>query len=315
MQRQNMRIKRIICSIICILVCLSGMTVSAFASDSIKTDAKTKVTIKYSEEGTEFFLYRVAGVSADVVFTPTDEFKDYPLKWNGLDTGGWRALAETLDTYVLKDDIPETARAVVNDEGLAVAKNLDTGLYLVVGKAPKNSTAGYTPVPSLICLPSKTEEDEWDYNPTIVIKRKVDDSNLPYVIERRVIKNWEGDAEENRPEKIVVDLLKDGRVEDTVVLNKKNNWSYIWEELDSEYDWRVAERDIPEGYTVTTVLENKTFIITNTAYNNRKPLPEDEHLLPYTGQLWWPVPLLALAGMACLLIGLVRRRTLGDDDA
>ena len=59
-----------------------------------------------------------------------------------------------------------------------------------------------------------------------------------------------------------------------------------------------------------------------TIFLDREPLTlfgsieiEDEEVpladLPQTGQLWWPVPFLALGGMFFLLIGALRRR--GDE--
>lgn len=35
--------------------------------------------------------------------------------------------------------------------------------------------------------------------------------------------------------------------------------------------------------------------------------------LPQTGQLWWPVPVLACAGLGCIAVGLFRRREAGDE--
>lgn len=35
--------------------------------------------------------------------------------------------------------------------------------------------------------------------------------------------------------------------------------------------------------------------------------------LPQTGQLWWPVPVLACAGLACIAVGLFRRREARDE--
>ena len=36
--------------------------------------------------------------------------------------------------------------------------------------------------------------------------------------------------------------------------------------------------------------------------------------LPQTGQLWWPVPVLACCGLGCIVVGLFRRRRAGDED-
>ena len=35
--------------------------------------------------------------------------------------------------------------------------------------------------------------------------------------------------------------------------------------------------------------------------------------LPQTGQLWWPVPVLACAGLGCIAVGLLRRREAKDE--
>ena len=35
--------------------------------------------------------------------------------------------------------------------------------------------------------------------------------------------------------------------------------------------------------------------------------------LPQTGQLWWPVPVLACAGLGCIVVGLLRRREARDE--
>ena len=46
--------------------------------------------------------------------------------------------------------------------------------------------------------------------------------------------------------------------------------------------------------------QGDTFLITN----HRETTPG----LPQTGQLWWPVPLLAAAGLVCLILGVLSRK-------
>ena len=91
---------------------------------------------------------------------------------------------------------------------------------------------------------------------------------------------------------------------------------------------------MPEEYTVTVSREGITFVVTNTLTEEitdeptpEGPLPEvpeenipDEPVpqgpaLPQTGVLWWPVPLLACAGMALFLAGWARRRSEECDEA
>lgn len=41
--------------------------------------------------------------------------------------------------------------------------------------------------------------------------------------------------------------------------------------------------------------------------------PEKPDKLPQTGQLWWPVPVLICLGLACIAVGLIRRRRDSDE--
>ena len=105
-----------------------------------------------------------------------------------------------------------------------------------------------------------------------------------------------------------------------------------------------------EGYTVSLTQSGITFVITNTAKtktpsgSGETPPPEEEEELeewdtplgdkelldpeeeeipdsdtplsnlPQTGQLWWPVPILAMGGVLMIFMGLVRRRRWSDAD-
>ena len=103
-------------------------------------------------------------------------------------------------------------------------------------------------------------------------------------------------------------LLENGRVVDTVVLSEENHWQYTWENLKGSSKWQVAEAKTPEGYTVSVAQEGSTFIMTNTC-------PSDTpSRLPQTGMLWWPVPLLACAGLLFVVMGYILRRRHGESD-
>lgn len=76
--------------------------------------------------------------------------------------------------------------------------------------------------------------------------------------------------------------------------------TYLWDR--APIDWRIAEDTVP-GYTASVSREDTTFILTNQAPSAQPPAK-----LPQTGLLWWPVPLLAAAGLLCLLLGRRRAR-------
>ena len=127
---------------------------------------------------------------------------------------------------------------------------------------------------------------------------------------------WDDANSSNRPTEVIVQLLRDGKVYDTVSLNSGNNWRYTWSDLDDSYTWTVVEKAC-KGYTVQVERDGITFVITNTREvdvpDNPTPPKPTKPTLPQTGQLWWPVPLLMMGGLLFLVIGLFyRRRTSGE---
>ena len=348
---------------------------TAFAYERIDTEQEASLTVYFGQDGdgfsgVEFQIYRVADVSALAQFTLTGDFAGYPVQVNGLDSSGWRALAQTLDGYVARDGLEPLQTARTGRDGSAAFDGLSAGLYLVTGDRYREGRYTYTPEPFLICLPTLDEEtDAWIYDVTASCKYDSrynppgggggDDGEADTIV-REVLKVWEDDGnEEQRPDEIVVQLLRDGRVYDTVTLNERNNWKYTWFGLDADYQWRVVEYETPEGYTVSVYRQGITFVMTNswtedlpdeeTPEDDVPPSPDenppdeqtpesdvppssDENLpdgqtpegdvpskgdepgssgtqtLPKTGVLWWPVPVLACAGLFLFLIGWGKHR-------
>ena len=129
-------------------------------------------------------------------------------------------------------------------------------------------------------------------------------------------KVWDDAGKENvRPAEVSVQLLRDGRVYDTVALNAGNNWRYTWSDLDDSYSWTVVEQEC-EDYTVRIERNGITFVITNTYVkeipDNPTPTEPTKPGLPQTGQPWWPVPLLLTCGLLFLVVGLICRKRYGD---
>jgi hypothetical protein len=88
-------------------------------------------------------------------------------------------------------------------------------------------------------------------------------------VEYKILKLWRGDTEkDDRPDRIEVELFCDGELCETVVLSEENQWSFIWKAKEGS-SWTAAERNIPEGYTVTVGKRENTIILTNTL------IPED----------------------------------------
>lgn len=304
---------------------------AAFAYEAIDTEKEASLTVWFGKDGdgfsqVEFQIYRVAEVSVDAKFTLTGDFADYPVKTDGLDSASWRALAQTLDGYVVRDDLTPLRTGQTGGDGKVSFESLNTGLYLVTGDRFRQGRYTYTPEPTLVCLPTLNEETgTWLYHAAVSCKYDSDyrppegGGSDDDTVNRKVLKVWEDDGHRaQRPDEIVVQLLRDGEVYDTVTLNEENNWRYTWSDLDRDSLWRVAEYETPEGYTVSVSRQGITFVMVNswTEEIPDEPTPleniPDGSLptgsgLPQTGMLWWPVPLLACMGLFLLLMGWRKR--------
>lgn len=111
-----------------------------------------------------------------------------------------------------------------------------------------------------------------------------------------VDKVWVGGK--NHPTSVTIELRDGDTLIDTVTLGDWNNWHYSWHDLDAsaKRDWNVVEVSVPDGYTASYSFNGTTFTVRNT-----------EKLIQ-TGQLNWPVPVMAVLGLALLCVGIAMLR-------
>ena len=105
--------------------------------------------------------------------------------------------------------------------------------------------------------------------------------------------------------------MKDGKITETVSLAKENNWKYQWYHLDASSTWKVVEKEVPSGYTVTINQDDSTFTITNKL---NVPAETKPSKLPQTGQMWWPVGILTVTGMLVFFAGWIRRKNSHEEN-
>ena len=321
--------KRLISICLSLLLVFVLLPVSALAAGRIDLDQDVGLTITYQDHGTPlsgavFNIYLVATVNAYGELTVTENFAQFNVQIKGRDDDAWRALASTLEGYVLRDDISPADSGKTNDKGVvsfpSTGKSLKAGLYFVLGHRHTQNGYRYDPAPFMVMLPGLDKENNiWVYD--VTLNAKFDSSQIPdnpddNTIDRKVLKVWADDGhEKDRPKEVIVQLLRDGKVYDNVTLNAANNWRHTWTALNDRYTWTIVEKEL-EGYTVEVTREGITFVVTNT-YNEEipdKPTTPTKPTLPQTGQLWWPVPVLIAVGMLFVVIGLVRRRGTIDED-
>lgn len=304
-------LKRLVILLFAFLLEVSCVAMTTFAHGNIEVGHEGSLSVYFGENGVgfsevAFSIYQVAGISEDGTYTLTGDFAQYPVRLENLDSSGWRALAQTLDTYTARDEIAPLITRQTEQDGSFQITGLSTGLYLIsCGQYIAGDTV-YTPEPMLVSIPGLTTDGTWAYDIDVSCKfERGDTTDTP--VSRKVQKVWKDDGnEEKRPEDITVQLLENGNVVDTVVLSRANNWEYTWNGLDGNSKWQVAEASVPDGYTVTTTQEGIVFVITNTRPDDLPPK------LPQTGMLWWPVPALVCSGLLLVVTGLVMRRRQGD---
>ena len=332
------RIKCLAATLLSVLAVFLLLPLQALAAGSIDLNRDVSLTISYQDGntplvGAEFDIFLVATVDEYGELTTTKDFAQFNVNIRGKTDEAWRTLASTLEGYVLRDGIAPTDSGKTNGEGYVsfptAGKSLKAGLYFVLGHRHTQNGCRYDPAPFMVMLPGLDKENNiWVYD--VTVNAKFDSSPIPdkpddYKIDRKVLKVWADDGhEKDRPKEVIVQLLCDGKVYDTVTLNAANNWRYTWTALDDRYTWTIVEKEL-EGYTVEVTREGITFVVTNTCNENNPnepttPVTPDEpsapttSKLPQTGQLWWPVPVLIAVGMLFVVIGLVRRRGTIDED-
>lgn len=305
----------------CLMLALAGQV---FAAGNIDTEKDVKLTISYRDgetplRGAYFAIYKIAEADytgALHLIAPYDEADDIDIDIFGKSDEtdeAWVKLASTLEVYVQRERIDPTDKGRTDTDGsLTFPTSSDVtmkpGLYLVIGNRHTQGGYYYDPQPFLVMLPTiDVEENVWDYD--VEVSEKFSKRRIPSTPgegEEEFQKVWnDGGASKTRPASITVDLLRNGEVYDTVTLTAKDNWRYTWKHLDSRYRYLVSER-VPEGYKMTASRDGDTIVVTNTG---EKPPKDYDDRLPQTGLVWWPVELLAIGGVACLLLaGILKKR-------
>ncbi len=289
------------------LFCISCSSMTVNAGTLVEKNKDAQITIEYQVPYSEFSLYKVADVTDTYTFIVTEPFADYEIDFHTLNTDEWKDMVETLAVYVKRDKLEPLVSGMTDQNGKLIFDDISVGVYLVIGKQAQDESCIYRCKPFLAFVPLETERGEWDYAPVFSPKSSEDPIEL---IDLTVLKIWKDEGmEELRPAEIIVQILKDGEVYEEVVLNEDNSWKHTWNDLSSEFVWEIVEKEVPEGYTVQITQEGTIYQIVNSTEGT----PEIPEKLPQTGQNWWPIPILTVAGLLLFMLGWVQRRTQNEN--
>ncbi len=311
LQHKHNCIKWLAQALVCCLLaalCLNP----ALAIDEI-VQQPTSLTVAYhpggqNGDGATMRLYRVADMTGFGEFTAAGPFADTLFELNGLKDEEWDALAFQLKSYADDKGIQASFIATVKD-GKAVFSPLNCGLYLLTSDLYMRDNKGYMTKPALISLPDHSDPDypdDWVYHVTMCPKPDLLHSDLI-----KIRKIWRNTSSSDTLVPVTISLIVNGKIHDTVTLNAQNNWQSAFDKpLPSGADWSVVEINVPSGYTATWSWDTDGKNIWVNMVNTKKTPPTPpKPVLPQTGLLWWPVPLLAVGGMVLFGIGWRRRHS------
>ena len=247
-----------------------------------------KITLTEKEEdiaieGADIGLYHIADADEldhNLIFNYTENYTECTADLSDLTIDG---LTEKI-TKCTKDKTPDYTKTT-NEKGKLKFKDLKLGLYLV---KQETQVKGYSNIDSYLVMIPKVIDNKWTYDITSEPK-----TEIYKTMDIKVVKVWNKQNEKTKlPEYVTIALLKNGETIDTVKLNKDNNWTHTWLDIEKSDKYTVEEINIPEGYTATYKNEEYTYIVTNT------------DKLPQTGQLKWPILILSITGMLFIIIGI-----------
>jgi len=338
-----MKIKRLlgISALLCALAILLALPV--FAAGQSCSLTLTCAVGSSKVAGVSCSLYQVADVNG-TTFTPTDQFKNAQVKINGLTTEAqWQTAAGSLAVYAAADvnRISPVSQGSSDSGGCVSFTGLPAGLYLAVFSSVTSGDTTYRFSPDLLALPRWDESGTVLYDVTASPKgtaATVPGGGKSETTDVTVLKVWNDEGgQTKRPASISVTLLRDGKTYDRTELTAENNWRHRWSGLPTGSDWSVLENDVPDGYTVSYSADGTILTITNVSTTTipDKPIPGGDVTptpppspdtpdtpetpvptpgkLPQTGQLWWPVPVLAAAGLLLFAAGWKRKKENGHE--
>lgn len=232
--------------------------------------------------GAELSIYYVADVhldsDGDLSYDYTNNFKQFGTKLDD------KEIALKLEQFLSNRNLP-SIKMITDEEGNALFDELDLGLYFVM---QTNIVDGFVPCTPFIVTVPNVKDGEYIYDVNATPKTEVEKS-----VSITIKKVWNTDSSTKAVNSVTVQLLKNGEVIKTAVLNENNDWRITYDNLPKSDAYSIKEVNIPKGFTATYKQEENVFIVTNSS------------TLIQTGQLIWPIPILAGSGILLIAFGFV----------
>ena len=291
-------------------------TTIADAVEAIIPEKECSLTVSYccaetAFSGAQVELYRVAEVSAGFHYMLTQPFVESRLILNGIKNNSeWNVIRSSLESYILAAGIAPDAVSETDENGRVHFDALKTGMYLaVIGQATQGDVECVFDA-ALVALPGLGQDGRWQYAVSVNAKGEIlPPADADEETEFKVLKLWKGDeGRSDRPEYVTVEIFRDGIRYQTVTLSEANHWSYTWSAKDDGAKWSVAERNVPDGYTVTVDVREASFVLTNTWIPDHPDEPGDYPQTGDTSNIMFYVLVMTVSGAMLVVLGITRKR-------
>ena len=274
-------------TILLLFACFNGVSAEEF--DPSKTGSISVTLMEQNQNepivGATFSVYYVTTArlnpEGDLIYHYTEDFARLDIALDDI------SLAEKLDGFVAQETVP-SIKITTNAQGTATCEELPIGLYFV---KQTGAVEGFAPCASFLVTVPNVENGEYVYQVNASPKTEV-----TKLISITIKKVWNTDASTEAAKSVTVQLLKNGTVIKTATLNAQNNWQVIYTDMPESDAYSIKEVNVPQGFTATYQKNGYVFTVTNTS------------TLIQTGQLTWPIPVLAIGGMLLIAFGIVLLR-------
>ena len=284
------RLGTLLCgAVFCMIAALVQLT-PARAAELADPAQKVSLTIEAQQNGRAvsgmgLSLRRVAEMDARGRFALMGSYQSSGVSVDGLTSSSqWNQAAKELNDFAAEESIPADVWTVTEGQGVCTIDGLESGLYLVAAETLETAEGRYDAAPFLVALPM-LENEAWDYAPTVM--PKIQFTAVPV------------SPEPSAP----VSPEPSGPVspEPSSPVNPEPS-APVSPEPSSPVSPEPSEPVSPEPESSASPSPSGQPAASPT------PSPGANEGLPQTGQLNWPIPLLALLGMLLAAAGCLLRR-------
>ena len=284
------RLGTLLCgAVFCMMAALVQLT-PAWAAELADPAQKVSLTIEAQQNGRAvsgmgLSLRRVAEMDARGRFALMGSYQSSGVSVDGLTSSSqWNQAAKELNDFAAEESIPADVWTVTEGQGVCTIDGLESGLYLVAAEMLETAEGRYDAAPFLIALPM-LENEAWDYAPTVM--PKIQFTAVPV------------SPEPSAP----VSPEPSGPVspEPSSPVNPEPS-SPVNPEPSAPVSPEPSSPVSPEPESSASPSPSGQPAASPT------PSPGANEGLPQTGQLNWPIPLLALLGMLLAAAGCLLRR-------